>query len=249
MKSRLAAVTAIVTLAVAVIAVSALRSGIDVRESTTKFVEMLRAQGNVGLLWLALAYTPTSLLFFPAPLLTISGGFVFGMFKAVAAVSLGSTVAASITFLAGRTLLRRFIEHKVAGDARFRALDQAVADQGFKIVFLSRLSPVLPYNLLNYAFGLTRVRFRDYVLASWVGMFPGTCMYVSIGAAAKSLSEITSGPSHGGVTQKVLFGFGLLATVVVSVMLTRIAKKALAEATTVGDDSVTTLKSEQRPGS
>ena len=231
MKSRLATVTAIVLLAVVIVVVVATRSGIDVRELTVKFVEALRGQGNVGLVWLALAYTPSSLLFFPAPFLTISGGFVFGFVKGVIAVSLGSTVAASITFLAGRTLLRRFIEHKVAGDARFRALDQAVVDHGFKIVFLTRLSPVLPFNLLNYAFGLTRVRFRDYVLASWTGMFPGTCLYVSIGAAAKSLTEVTSGSSQGGIAQQVLFGFGLLATLLVSVMLTRIAKKTLADAT------------------
>ncbi len=231
MKSRLAAVMVIVLLVLAMIAVTTLRSGVDLREQTVNFVEVLRAQGNIGLLWLALAYVPASLLFVPSPLLTISGGFVFGMFKAVIAISLGSTLAASVTFLAGRTLLRRFIEHKVAGDARFRVLDQAVAEHGFKIVFLSRLSPVLPYNLLNYAFGVTRVRFRDYVLASWTGMFPGTCLYVSIGAAAKSLTEVTSGLSPSSIAQQTLFGFGLLATVLVSVMLTKIAKKALADTT------------------
>ena len=234
MKSRF--VLGSIVLAFAVLTAGTILLGLNVREPTAKFVEALRAQGNVGLVWLALAYTPTSLLFFPAPLLTITGGFVFGVVKTVVAVSLGSTLAASITFLAGRTLLRRFIEHKVAGDARFQALDQAVADQGFKIVFLTRLSPVLPYNLLNYAFGLTRVRFRDYVLASWIGMLPGTILYVSIGAAAQSLTEITSGRPQGGTAQKVFFGCGLLATVIVSVLLTRIAKKALTKATVAAQE-------------
>lgn len=233
MKSRFAAVMAVIALVVAVIAVTTLRSGLDLRQQTAQFVETLRAQGNVGLVLLGLAYVPASLLFVPSPLLTISGGFVFGMLRAVIAISLGSTLAASITFLAGRTLLRQFIEQKVANDARFRALDQAVGQHGFKIVFLSRLSPVLPYNLLNYAFGVTRVRFRDYVLASWTGMFPGTCLYVSIGAAAKNLTEVTSGSSQSSFAQQALFGFGLLATVLVSVMLTKIAKKALADATVV----------------
>jgi uncharacterized membrane protein YdjX (TVP38/TMEM64 family) len=233
MKSRFAAVMTIASLVVAMIVVLTLRSEIDLRAQTVQFVETLRAQGNLGLLLLGLAYIPASLLFVPSPLLTISGGFVFGMVRAVIAISLGSTLAASVTFLVGRTLLRQFIEQKVANDARFRALDQAVGQHGFKIVFLSRLSPVLPYNLLNYAFGVTRVRFRDYVLASWSGMFPGTCLYVSIGAAAKTLTEVTSGSSHSSIAQQALFGFGLLATALVSAMLTKIAKKALADVTVV----------------
>lgn len=211
--------------------VFAFQSRVDVRQETARFVEALRSQGNWGLVWLALAYIPASLFFFPAALLTLAGGFAFGITKTVVAVSLGSTVGATSAFLAGRTFLRQFIEHKVERDARFRVLDQAVATHGFKIVFLTRLSPVLPFNLLNYAFGLTRVRLRDFVLASWIGMFPGTLLYVSIGAAAKSLTEVVSGKASGGVTQKVMFGLGLLATLAVSVMLARIAKKALADAT------------------
>ena len=153
------------------------------------------------------------------------------------AVSIGSTIGATTAFLAGRTLLRGLIEHKVAGDVRFRALDAAVAEQGFKIVMLTRLSPVLPFNLLNYAFGLTKVRLRDFVLASWIGMFPGTLLYVSIGSAAKSLSDVLAGRSEGSVAQKVLFGVGLVATLVVTVLMARIARKALADATAAANAS------------
>ena len=109
-------------------------------------------------------------------------------------------------------------------------LDAAVAEQGFKIVFLTRLSPVLPFNLLNYAFGVTQVRLRDFVLASWIGMFPGTLLYVSIGSAANSLSDLMAGRASGGVAQKMLLGVGLLATLAVSILLARIARRALAEA-------------------
>lgn len=232
MKWRIGIVLLLLLLVVAALAVS---SGIDVREQTKRFVEALQSQGDVGLVWLALSYIPASLFFFPASLLTLAGGFVFGVVKTLIAVSLGSTVGATSAFLAGRTFLRQFIEHKIAGDARFRALDAAVAEQGFKIVFLTRLSPVLPFNLLNYAFGLTKVRLRDFVLASWIGMFPGTLLYVSIGSAAKSLSDIVAGRSEGGVAQKVLLGVGLLATLAVTVVMARIAKKALADATAVSE--------------
>lgn len=227
MKSRIGIVV-LLTLIVAGVLMA--RTGIDVREQTARFIDALRSQGDIGLVWLALSYTPASLLFFPASLLTLAGGFAFGVTKTLFAVSLGSTVGATAAFLAGRTFLRRFIEHKVAADARFRALDAAVAEQGFKIVFLTRLSPVLPFNLLNYAFGLTRVRLRDFVLASWIGMFPGTLLYVSVGSAAKNLSDILTGRTEGGPAQKVLFALGLLATLAVSIVLARIAKKALAQA-------------------
>ena len=227
MKWRIAILLSVLVVAVVLVA----RSSFDVSEMTRRFVEALRSQGDAGLVWLALAYIPASLFFFPAALLTLAGGFTFGVAKTLVAVSLGSTVGATSAFLAGRTLLRGLIEHKVAGDVRFRTLDAAVAEQGFKIVMLTRLSPVLPFNLLNYAFGLTRVRLRDFVLASWIGMFPGTVLYVSIGAAAKSLSDILAGRAEGGVAQKVMFGAGLIATLVVTVLMARIAKKALADAT------------------
>ncbi len=225
----------LLVLVVAVVLLS--RSGIDVSDITQRFVEALQAQGDVGLVWLALAYIPASVLFFPAALLTLAGGFTFGFAKTLIAVSLGSTVGATSAFLAGRTLLRGLIEHKVASDVRFRTLDAAVAEQGFKIVMLTRLSPVLPFNLLNYAFGLTKVRLRDFVLASWIGMFPGTVLYVSIGSAAKSLSDILAGRSEGGVAQKVMFGVGLIATLIVTVLMARIARKALADATAAANAS------------
>ena len=227
MKWRIAILLSVLVVAVVLVA----RSSFDVSEMTRRFVEALRSQGDAGLVWLALAYIPASLFFFPAALLTLAGGFTFGVAKTLVAVSLGSTVGATSAFLAGRTLLRGLIEHKVARDVRFRTLDAAVAEQGFKIVMLTRLSPVLPFNLLNYACGLTRVRLRDFVLASWIGMFPGTVLYVSIGAAAKSLSDILAGRAEGGVAQKVMFGAGLIATLVVTVLMARIAKKALAAAT------------------
>lgn len=220
-----------IVLLLIVVAALAVTFGVDVSAQMGRFVELLQTQGDVGLVWLSLSYIPASLFCFPASLLTLAGGFTFGVAKTVFAVSLGSTVGATLAFLAGRTLLREFIEHRVAGDIRFRALDAAVAEQGFKIVMLTRFSPVLPFGLLNYAFGLTKVRLRDFVLASWLGMFPGTVLYVSIGSAAKSLTDIVGGRPEGGIAQKVFFAIGLLATVVVTVMISRIAKKALLDAT------------------
>ena len=105
----------------------------------------------------------------------------------------------------GRTLARGFIEAKISHNPRFRAIDQAVKHEGFKIVLLTRLSPVFPFNLLNYAFGLTPVSLRDYFLASWIGMLPGTVMYVYLGSAAKNLADLAAGKVEGGTGQQALF--------------------------------------------
>src|SRR5262249_25372568 len=116
-------------------------------------------------------------LVLPGSLITLAAGSLFG-----AIVGPASVTGASLAFWLGRTLARGLIEKRLAGNPRFRALDQAVAAGGFKIVLLTRLSPLFPFTLLNYAFGLTKVRFRDYVLTSWIGMLPGTVMDVDLGS-------------------------------------------------------------------
>lgn len=194
------------------------------------FLDWVRGIGLWGAALLAAAYVPASLLFVPGSLLTLGAGFAFGLVLGTAAVSVGSVLGASAAFFAGRTLARSWVESKVAGNPRFQAIEAAVADQGFKIVLLTRLSPVFPFNLLNYAYGVTSVAFRDYVLASWLGMLPGTVLYVYLGSAVKSLADLASGDVGGGSGEKIFFGLGLLATVAVTVFVTRIAKRALREA-------------------
>jgi uncharacterized membrane protein YdjX (TVP38/TMEM64 family) len=118
----------------------------------------------------------------------------------------------------------------VTSNSTFRAIDHAVEKYGFKIVLLTRLSPIFPFNLLNYAFGITKVRFRDYVLASWIGMFPGTVMYVYLGSAAKNLADLTSGTIAEGTGRQILFGFGLAATILLTFLVTRLVRRAMKEA-------------------
>jgi uncharacterized membrane protein YdjX (TVP38/TMEM64 family) len=196
----------------------------------TNFLTWVKDLGVWGPVLLALAYIPGSLLFFPGSLLTLGAGFAFGVVVGTVAVSVGSVLGASAAFFVGRFLARGWVEAKVAGSPRFQALDRAVGRQGFKIVLLTRLSPVFPFTLLNYAFGLTTVRFRDYLLASWVGMLPGTVLYVYLGSAAQDVADLAAGRVEKTSAQTALFWAGLAATVVVTVFVTRLAKKALAAA-------------------
>ncbi|MEM7219836.1 MAG: TVP38/TMEM64 family protein [Pseudomonadota bacterium] len=170
-------------------------------------------------------YIAATVLLLPGSLLTLAAGFLFGVPFGYALVAVGSVVGASCAFLLGRTFARDWIKQRIAGNARFAALDAAVEDRGFVLVLLTRLSPVFPFNLLNYALGITSVKFPHYVLASWIGMIPGTLLYVYLGSVAQDLSSLFDGGS--GEAGNWLFYVGLAATLVLTVFITRFATKAL----------------------
>ena len=173
----------------------------------------------------------------PGSLLTLGAGYAFGLVRGLLAVSAGSTLGACAAFLISRYLTRQWVERRVADNPRFRAIDRAVGRQGFKIVLLTRLSPVFPFNLLNYAYGLTSISLARYALASWLGMLPGTVMYIYFGSAAKNLADVASGRAAAHPATQVFFYLGLALAAVVSVVVARIARSALAEAVGEGEHS------------
>lgn len=172
-------------------------------------------------------YVLACVLFLPGAILTLGAGFIFGVIKGTIIVSVASTLGAASAFLVGRYLAREWVAKKIEGNEKFKAVDEAVAREGWKIVGLVRLSPVFPFNLLNYAFGLTKVSLRDYFFASWIGMFPGTVMYVYIGSLAGDLATIGAGRHSRTPSEWAMYLVGLMATVAVTVYVTRIARKAL----------------------
>jgi uncharacterized membrane protein YdjX (TVP38/TMEM64 family) len=175
-------------------------------------------------------------LFIPGSLLTLGSGVLFGVAWGSIFVSLASTLGATAAFLVGRYLARGWVAKQLEGKENFQAIDRAVAKEGWKIVGLTRLSPVFPFNLLNYAFGITQVSLRDYFFASWIGMMPGTVMYVYIGSLLGSLATLAAGVQERKRTQAewALYAVGLIASVAVTVYVTRIAKKALESQITLG---------------
>src|SRR6516165_5690901 len=169
-------------------------------------------------------YVVATVLFIPGSVLTLGAGAVFGVALGSVCVSISATLGATAAFLVGRYLARDAIARKIEKNQTFATIDRAVADEGWKIVLLTRLSPVFPFTLLNYAFGLTRGKLSHYVLASWVGMIPGTVMYVYLG----SLVNVGAGHRQRTTGEWILYGVGLLATIAVTVFVTRLARKALA---------------------
>lgn len=192
-----------------------------------------------GLIWIAdlgvwgaiafiMLYAVATVSFFPGSLLTLGAGVVFGVFLGSIYVFLGAVIGSTAAFLIGRYLARDWVAQKIATNHKFQAIDQAVGKAGLKIVILTRLSPLFPFILLNYAYGITQVSLKDYAIGS-LGMIPGTVTYVYLGSLAGSLAKIgTQTQSSNPLLQWAMRIIGLGATVAVTMYLTQIARRALA---------------------
>jgi len=198
----------------------------DLRALLREGLEAIGRLGPWGPTIFIAIYIVAAVLFLPGSVLTLGAGAAFGVALGSVYVSIASTLGATAAFLVGRYLARGWVAKKIEGNASFAAIDRAVATEGWKIVGLTRLSPVFPFSLLNYAFGVTRVSLRDYVLASWIGMMPGTVMYVYVGSLARAAGDRTRTPAEWA-----LYGVGLVATIVVTVFVTRLARSSLAKRT------------------
>lgn len=208
----------------------ALMTALPAKEWGASALAWVEQSGPLGYMVFVLLYVAFTVSFIPGFILTLGGGAVFGLWGGFVAVSVGSTIGAALAFLLGRGILRNKIERKIQSNQKFAAVDRAIGKQGWKIVFLTRLSPVFPFNLLNYAYGLTKIRFRDYVLASWIGMMPGTFVYVYVGSLLGDVARIFTGEkAETGTLEMALQIAGLFATFAVTVYVTRIARKALKE--------------------
>jgi uncharacterized membrane protein YdjX (TVP38/TMEM64 family) len=215
-------------LAIATLAVAAFVFLPELRHQLAEVTGWMRGHPLTGALLIAAIYIPATVLFVPGSMITLVAGYALGLLVGTVAVSVGSTLGACAAFWAGRTFARGWVEQRIGRNPRFRALDEGVAREGFKIVLLLRLSPAFPFNLLNYALGLTRVRFRDYALASWLGMLPGTVMYVYLGTAIGEVSQAVAGEVESPpVMRHALFLLGLVTAIAVTVLITRIARNAL----------------------
>lgn len=200
----------------------------DVRELLRESLGWIEQLGAWGQVLFVVIYIVATVLFIPGSALGLGAGALFGVMRGSLLVSLASTIGATCAFLLGRYLTRDWVAKKIEGNASFAAIDRAVAVEGWKIVLLTRLSPVFPFTLLNYAFGLTRVSLCDYVLASSVGMLPGTVMYVYLGSLARAgVADRQRSPAEWA-----FYVVGLAATLAVVLFVTRIARRALARRTT-----------------
>ena len=194
-------------------------------------LEWIESLGSIGAIAFIGIYIIATIAFLPAFILTLGAGVLFGVWWGSVYVFIGATLGAIAAFLVGRYLVRDWVAKKIAGNDKFSAIDRAVGKEGLKIVLLTRLSPIFPFNLLNYAFGVTGVSIQDYIIGS-IGMIPGTMMYVYIGSLAGSVALIgTETQPTNPTLQWTIRIVGFVATIAVTIYITRIAKQALSQLT------------------
>jgi uncharacterized membrane protein YdjX (TVP38/TMEM64 family) len=201
---------------------------LPVQKWLRSFNDWVGQMGLAGIFIFIAVYAAATVLLAPGAILTIGAGFAFGLWKGFLAVSAGATLGAALAFLVARFIARDKIEAMARRSDKFQRIDNAIGLQGAKLVFLLRLSPVIPFNLSNYFYGLTAVSFWPYVLASWIGMMPGTFLYVYIGTAGKAAVLAAGGEAvKQGWQYWTFMSIGLVATIVVTIWVTRIARSAL----------------------
>jgi len=225
----------LVVLVAIVIALFLAMRFLPVQQWLRNFNDWVGQMGVVGIFIFIGVYAIATVLLAPGSILTIGAGFAFGLWKGFLAVSAGATLGASLAFLVARFVAREKVEAIAKRNEKFRNIDNAIGKQGAKLIFLLRLSPVIPFNLSNYFYGLTGVKFWPYVLASWIGMMPGTFLYVYIGTASQAAISAAAGGEavQHGWQYWTFISIGLAATIVVTVWVTKIARDALHQTGTL----------------
>ncbi len=216
-----------IAVALAVAALLLAGRALPFRDWLQDFERWIAGLGPEAYVLYAGAYVLVTVLLLPAWLMTIGAGFLFGLLPGAAVVSVGSTLGAAAAFLIARHLARSRVERHTVGKPRFAAIDRAIGEKGWRIVFLLRLSPFVPFVLSNYFYGLTAIRFWPYVLASWAGMIPLTFLYVSFGVAGREATEAGAGPAPPW--KWALLAAGILVTLAATGYAGTVAKRALGE--------------------
>jgi uncharacterized membrane protein YdjX (TVP38/TMEM64 family) len=191
--------------------------------------ERLRGMGATGVVLFILIYVIAEVALLPGAPFTLAAGFAYGPVGGLLVASPASVLAATVAFVLGRTVLRDWVRTKVSGYPMARALDTALEKNTFKLIFLMRLSPLIPFNILNYALGLSDARIGRYVVASFVGMLPGTWLYAYLGSLATTAATLTDETAGAEPQKLVLTLVGFAATAIVVILVTRAAQRALKE--------------------
>ncbi len=216
---------------VAIAAIASAFLWLPVRDLSERALEGLAGLGAWGPVLVGVLYVPATLAGFPCSWITLGSGFLFGGGPTALAVVAGSNIGANAAFLLGRGIARRPVEAWVAARPRFAAIDRAVAREGFRVVLLLRLTPLVPYNLLNYALGTTRVRLAVHALATALGMLPATLLNAYLGAGARDLASVLSAESlegaAGTASARILLVVRIGAFLLLTVVTARMARRIL----------------------
>ncbi|HEY8898830.1 MAG TPA: TVP38/TMEM64 family protein [Chthoniobacterales bacterium] len=198
-------------------------------EWTTRGLDWVGQSGWVGWVGFIVIYTITCVLFLPGSVLTVGAGAIYGFWGGTLLVSISNLVGAVVNFLTSRYLLQGWLQRKFAHNRKFHALDDAIASEGWRIILLSRISPVVPHSIVSYACGLTKLSLAKFSLASWLGFIPISAAYSYVGAFLGKFARASIGQPHGegSWVTWTFYAVGLIVTLVVTVWSMRVAARAL----------------------
>lgn len=215
----------------AVIAVIVAVKFLPVADWLKGFNEWIKSFGPWGVVFYIGVYAIATVLFVPGWILTVGAGVAFGLFWGTFTALIGATIGATFAFLIARYVARGAVSKRFGKNKKFEAIDHAIGQQGWKMVGLLRLSPLIPFNLSNYLYGLTAIAFVPYFLATLIGMLPGTVLYVYLGTIGKLGLEASKGAGGKSALEYAFLGIGLVATIIVTILVTRAARRALKQKT------------------
>ena len=208
-----------------VIGLSLLSTVLPVKDWIRSFIGWVQQLGPAGVALFIIAYALATVLFLPGWIFTVSAGLIYGIVGGTLIALTGAVIGASLAFLLARYLLRQYIEQLTKKNPRLRAIDEAIGKNGWKIVGLLRLNPLIPFNLSNYFYGITSISFWAYFVVSAIGMIPGALLYAYLGAIGQV--SVSGGASLHSKWQYALLAVGLITTIAVTIFVSRIAKNAL----------------------
>jgi uncharacterized membrane protein YdjX (TVP38/TMEM64 family) len=197
---------------------------LPVKEWLKDFRDQIKALGAVGFFAYIALYVVCASCLIPCTAMGLLAGYLFGLSLGVPAAVIGGNLGAWSAFFLGRTLLRGRVETWAADRPRFSAVERAVAQNAMKIIVCLRLSPIFGYTLMNYLLALTSVPFWKFALATVIGMLPGNFAFVYLGTLPDELQQ----DKPLGI--RVLQIAGIAATLLATVLISRIARRALREA-------------------
>lgn len=218
---------------------------LPIDELTDRLQAWVESLGVWGPVVYAGVYVVSTVFMLPASALTALSGVIFGLGLGTAVVSVGSVAGAALTFLLGRYLLRDKVAGMLASQPKLRAIDAAIAEGGWKIVAMLRLSPLVPFNVQNYLYGLTPIRFVPCLFTSWLTMLPGTFLYVYIGYTVEQLAGASR---ERTIWEWLALVAGLLATLLVTVYVSKLVTRKLSEQTQIDEVAESSAaKADERP--
>ena len=241
-KPSLSAKVKYTSIGLIVLAIFVIMAQLPMREIMDRVNGFIQGMGPIGMVVYGLIYVVATVLLVPGSAITLAAGLIFGLWWGTLTASISSTTGAALAFLIARYIARDRVAKMAEQNPKFGAVDRAVSQGGWKIVGLLRLSPAIPFNLQNYLYGLTGIKFWPCVLTSWVTMLPGTFMYVYLGYLGRAGAEAAAGDKDGtsaGMWTLRIVGF--LATVAVTVYVTRLARAEINKQTAIDE---TTEKNE-----